>query len=160
MSVEQALLIQAQCASSPAVFSVRSWSLARWMMIQSSAREVGCWNDGARVGRKYSSSGRSLIPARRSGRVGSRRDPSDSQWVFVDHPYLATRLPLWLTLSLYASTMPVVLAVRDASTGEGIGLTCVKSVVRLLGYRPYMCQVDCTTVGDSALPMSGRPHDH
>ncbi|RWW06998.1 hypothetical protein GW17_00029636 [Ensete ventricosum] len=78
----------------------------------------------------------------------------------VDHPYLATRLPLWLTLSSYASTTPVVLAVRDASTGEGIGLTCVRSAVRLLGYRPYMCQVDRTIVGDSALPVPGRPHDH
>ncbi|RWW28898.1 hypothetical protein GW17_00006590 [Ensete ventricosum] len=37
----------------------------------------------------------------------------------VAHSYLATRLPLWLTLSSYASTTPVVLAVRDASTGEG-----------------------------------------
>ncbi|RRT58299.1 hypothetical protein B296_00042483 [Ensete ventricosum] len=36
----------------------------------------------------------------------------------VDHPYLATRLPLWLTLSSYASTMPVVLVVRDASTAD------------------------------------------
>ncbi|RWW36768.1 hypothetical protein BHE74_00058174, partial [Ensete ventricosum] len=78
----------------------------------------------------------------------------------VDHLYLATRLPLWLTLSSYASTTPVVLVVRDASTGEGIGLTCVRSTVRLLGYRPYLCQVDRTTAGDSALPVPGRPHDH
>ncbi|RRT55023.1 hypothetical protein B296_00015720 [Ensete ventricosum] len=28
----------------------------------------------------------------------------------VDHTYLATRLPLWLTLSSYASTTPAVLA--------------------------------------------------
>ncbi|RZR73592.1 hypothetical protein BHM03_00026158, partial [Ensete ventricosum] len=55
----------------------------------------------------------------------------------IDHPYLATRLPLWLTLSSYASTTPVVLAVRDASTGEGIGLTCVRSAVRFLGYRSH-----------------------
>ncbi|RRT82762.1 hypothetical protein B296_00000334, partial [Ensete ventricosum] len=65
----------------------------------------------------------------------------------VAHPYLATRLPLWLTLSSYASTTAVVLAVRDASTGEGIGLTCVRSAVRLLGYRPYLCQVGRTTTG-------------
>ncbi|RZR92514.1 hypothetical protein BHM03_00020826, partial [Ensete ventricosum] len=78
----------------------------------------------------------------------------------VDHPYLATQLPMWLTLSSYASTMPAVLAVRDASTGEGIGLTCVRSTVRLLGYRPYLCQVGRTTVGDLALPVAGRPHDH
>ncbi|RZR76636.1 hypothetical protein BHM03_00001478 [Ensete ventricosum] len=48
----------------------------------------------------------------------------------VDHMYLATRLPLWLTLSSYASTTPVVVA------------------------------VDCTTAGNSALPVPGRPHDH
>ncbi|RWW54990.1 hypothetical protein BHE74_00038442 [Ensete ventricosum] len=72
---------------------------------------------------------------------------------------MATRLPMWLTLSSYASTMPAVLAVRDAST-SGIGLTCVRSVVRLLGYRPYLCQVGRTTVGDLALSVVGRPHDH
>ncbi|RRT75139.1 hypothetical protein B296_00014553, partial [Ensete ventricosum] len=66
----------------------------------------------------------------------------------------------WLTLSSYASTTPVVLAVRDASTGEGVGLTCVRLAVRLLGYRPYLCQVGRTTAGDSALPVPGRPHDH
>ncbi|RWW48759.1 hypothetical protein BHE74_00045163, partial [Ensete ventricosum] len=65
----------------------------------------------------------------------------------VDHPYLATRLPLWLTLSSYASTTPAVLAVRDASTGEGIGLTCVRLAVRQLGYQPYLCQVGRTIAG-------------
>ncbi|RWW03846.1 hypothetical protein GW17_00032965 [Ensete ventricosum] len=78
----------------------------------------------------------------------------------VDHPYLATRLPLWLTLSSYASTMPVVFAVRDASTSRGIGLTCVRSAVRPLGYRSDLCQVGRTTAGDSALPVLGQPHDH
>ncbi|RWV81012.1 hypothetical protein GW17_00057617 [Ensete ventricosum] len=78
----------------------------------------------------------------------------------VDHSYLATRLPLWLTLSSYASTTPVILAVRDASIGRGIGLTCVRSAVRPLGYRPYLCQVDRMTAGDSALPVPGRSHDH
>ncbi|RZS18115.1 hypothetical protein BHM03_00050340 [Ensete ventricosum] len=39
----------------------------------------------------------------------------------VDHPYLATWLPLWLTIPSYTSTAPAVLAVRDASTGEGCG---------------------------------------
>ncbi|RZR71741.1 hypothetical protein BHM03_00007052 [Ensete ventricosum] len=67
---------------------------------------------------------------------------------------------MWLTLSSYASTMPVVLTVRDASTGEGISLTCVRLVVRLLGYRPYLCQVGRTTAEDLALPVAGRPHDH
>ncbi|RWW44305.1 hypothetical protein BHE74_00049947 [Ensete ventricosum] len=78
----------------------------------------------------------------------------------VDHLYLATRLPLWLTLSSYASTTPVVLAVRDASTGRGISITCIRSVVRPLGYRPYLCQVGRTTAGDSALPVPDWPHDH
>ncbi|RWW35753.1 hypothetical protein BHE74_00059276, partial [Ensete ventricosum] len=80
----------------------------------------------------------------------------------VDHLYLAIRLPLWLILSSYASTTPVVLAVRDASTGESIGLTCVRSAVRLLGYRPYLCQVGCTTTGapipaSDQLTVLGRP---
>ncbi|RWW63734.1 hypothetical protein BHE74_00029077 [Ensete ventricosum] len=67
------------CASSPAVVSVRSWSSVGWVEPRGLAREVGCWNGGAWVGLKYSSSGRPLTPARRSGWVGSRRDPSDSQ---------------------------------------------------------------------------------
>ncbi|RZR97940.1 hypothetical protein BHM03_00027224 [Ensete ventricosum] len=78
----------------------------------------------------------------------------------VDYSYLATRLPLWLTLSSYASTTPTVLAVRDAPTSRGIGLTCIRSTVRPLGYRPYPCQVGRTTVGDSTLPVPGRPYDH
>ncbi|RWW26689.1 hypothetical protein GW17_00008914, partial [Ensete ventricosum] len=38
----------------------------------------------------------------------------------VDHPYLATQLPLWLTLSSYASTTPVVLAVDRTTTDAPI----------------------------------------
>ncbi|RZR75399.1 hypothetical protein BHM03_00056534, partial [Ensete ventricosum] len=49
---------------------------------------------------------------------------------------------------------------RDASTGKGISFTCVRSTVRPLGYRSYLCQVDRTIAGDSALPVPGRPHDH
>ncbi|RRT74339.1 hypothetical protein B296_00009413 [Ensete ventricosum] len=50
----------------------------------------------------------------------------------------------------------------DASTGEGIGLTCVRSAVRLLGYRPYLCQVGRTTTGapipaSDQLTVLGRP---
>ncbi|RWW49763.1 hypothetical protein BHE74_00044026 [Ensete ventricosum] len=60
-----------------------------------------------------------------------------------------------LTLSSYASTTPVVLAVRDASTGEGIGLACVRSAVRLLGYRPYLCQVGRTTTS-APIPTSDQ----
>ncbi|RWV93588.1 hypothetical protein GW17_00043948 [Ensete ventricosum] len=174
------------CASLPAVFSVRSWSSAGWMVPQGSTREVCCWNGGARVGRKYSSSGRSLTPARRPGRVGSRRDPSDGQVSFVvyflpiplprrgagayivgvvDHPYLTTWLPLWLTMPSYTSTTPAVLAVRDASTGKGISLTCVRSAVRPLGIRPYLCQVGRTTTGtpipaSDQLPASADSIEH
>ncbi|RRT38276.1 hypothetical protein B296_00051483 [Ensete ventricosum] len=73
----------------------------------------------------------------------------------VDHPYLATQLPLWLTLSSYASTTPVVLTVRDAFTGEGTDLIYIRSVVRLLGYRPYLCQVGRTTTG-APIPASDQ----
>ncbi|RRT39827.1 hypothetical protein B296_00024525 [Ensete ventricosum] len=52
-----------------------------------------------------------------------------------------TLLPLWLTMPSYTSTTPAVLAVRHVSTGKGVNLTCVRSVVRPLGIRPYLCQV-------------------
>ncbi|RWW46035.1 hypothetical protein BHE74_00048087 [Ensete ventricosum] len=74
----------------------------------------------------------------------------------------ATWLPLWLTIPSYTSTTPAVLAVRDGSTGKGIGLTCVRSTVRPLGIRSYLCQVGRTTTGapipaSDQLPASGRP---
>ncbi|RWW06327.1 hypothetical protein GW17_00030354 [Ensete ventricosum] len=114
---------------------------------------VGCWSGEARVKRRHLRSGRAPAPARRSGRVSSRHDPSDDQVSFVvdfsspcprrgagayivsvvDHPYLATLLPLWLTMLSYPSTTPVVLAVRHASAGKGC--------------RPYLCQVGRTTAG-------------
>ncbi|RWW09115.1 hypothetical protein GW17_00027415 [Ensete ventricosum] len=122
------------CASSPAIFLVRSWSSAGWVMVQNSAWEVGYWSGGAPVGKKYPSSGRSLIPARRSGRVGSRRDPSDGRVNLVvpfsiplprrgagafivsvvDHSYLVTLLFLWPTMPSYPSTTLVVPVVRRA----------------------------------------------
>ncbi|RZR85969.1 hypothetical protein BHM03_00013056 [Ensete ventricosum] len=55
----------------------------------------------------------------------------------VDHPYLATWLPLWLTMLSHTSTMPAVLAVGHASAGKGVGLTCVRPVVRPLA-PPYL----------------------
>ncbi|RWW90429.1 hypothetical protein BHE74_00000453 [Ensete ventricosum] len=81
----------------------------------------------------------------------------------VDHPYLATWLPLWLTMPSYTSTTPAVLVVRHASTGKGIGLTCVRSAVRPLGIRPYLCQVGRTTTGapipaSDQLPALDRSH--
>ncbi|RWV92275.1 hypothetical protein GW17_00045368 [Ensete ventricosum] len=44
----------------------------------------------------------------------------------------------------------------------GIGLTCVRSTVRPLGIRSYLCQVDRTTTGApipalNQLPTLGRP---
>ncbi|RWW13050.1 hypothetical protein GW17_00023253 [Ensete ventricosum] len=41
-----------------------------------------------------------------------------------------------------------------------IGITYVRSTVRPLAYRHYLCQVGRTTVGDSALLVPGRPYDH
>ncbi|RRT49043.1 hypothetical protein B296_00020066 [Ensete ventricosum] len=113
--------------------------------------KVGCWSGGVRVGRRRFSSGRAPAPVRRSGRVSSRRDPSDGQVSsmvdfliplprrgarafivsVVGHSYLITLLPLRLTISSYLSTMPLVLAVRRASAGK----EC----------RPYLCQVGYTT---------------
>ncbi|RZR86039.1 hypothetical protein BHM03_00013163, partial [Ensete ventricosum] len=84
----------------------------------------------------------------------------------VGHSYLATLLPLWLTMSSYPSTTPAVLAVRQAPAGKGVDLTCVRSVVRStvrpLGCRPYLCQVGRTIAGapiltSDQLPASGRP---
>ncbi|RWW41938.1 hypothetical protein BHE74_00052545 [Ensete ventricosum] len=131
------------CASSPAVVSVRSWSsgIGRNLGVRLGKSVVGVVERGSGGG---STGARAYI-------VG-----------VVDHPYLATWLPLWLTLSSYASTTPVVLAMRDASTGRGIGLTCVRSAVRPLGIRPYLCQVGRTTIGapipaSDQLPTLGRP---
>ncbi|RRT32567.1 hypothetical protein B296_00044036 [Ensete ventricosum] len=134
------------CASSPAVVSVRSWSSVGWVEPRGSAREVGYLNGGARIRLKYSSSGRPLTPARRSGWVGSRRDSSDGQVSLVvgfaiplphrgarafivsdvGYSYLVTLLPLWPTMSSYPSTTPVVLAVG------GVDLTYVRSAIRPL----------------------------
>ncbi|RWV82699.1 hypothetical protein BHE74_00047622 [Ensete ventricosum] len=134
---------------------------------------VGCWSGGVWVRRRHL----------RSGRVSSRRDPSDDQVSLVvdfstiplcrrgagayivgvvGHPYLTTLLPLWLTMPSYTSTTPAVLAVRHASIGKVVDLTCVRSAVRPLGIRPYLCQVGRTTAGapilaSDQLPALGRP---
>ncbi|RZR83023.1 hypothetical protein BHM03_00009563 [Ensete ventricosum] len=103
--------------------------------------EVGCWSGEVRFGRRRLSSGRELASARRSGRVSSRRDPSDDQVSaivdfaipllrrgaeafivsVVGHSYLIFLLPLLVTMSSYLSTMPVVLAVRRAPAAWGLG---------------------------------------
>ncbi|RZR98501.1 hypothetical protein BHM03_00027860 [Ensete ventricosum] len=142
------------CVSSSAIVSVRSRSSARWMDPPCPTPEVGCWSGGVRVGWRRLSSGRTPAPARRSGRVGSRHDPSDSQvravvdfsiplsrrgaGVFIASvigpSYLRALLPLRLTMSSYPSTIPLVLAVRCASAGK----EC----------RPYLCQLlACGSVG-------------
>ncbi|RRT31193.1 hypothetical protein B296_00059036 [Ensete ventricosum] len=87
------------CASSPVVVSGRSRCSARWMDPSYLVTGVGCWSAGAYI-------------------VGA-----------VGHSYLTTLLPLWLTMPSYASTTPVVLAVRHASAGKGVDLTFVKSIV-------------------------------
>ncbi|RWW32859.1 hypothetical protein GW17_00002448 [Ensete ventricosum] len=105
------LPIEPVCASSPVISSVRSGSPPECVVVQSSAWEVGCWSGGVRVKREYSNSGRPPTPARRSGRVGPRRDPSEDQvssWIgpffiplrrrgagafivgAIDHSYLMT----------------------------------------------------------------------
>ncbi|RRT48455.1 hypothetical protein B296_00020423 [Ensete ventricosum] len=101
---------------------------------------IDCWSGGAQVKRKHLRSSRASTPPKRSGRVNSRRNPSDDQVSFVvcfliplprrgvgayivgvvDHSYLATWLPLWLTMSSYTSTMPVVLA-RELRNLNGVG---------------------------------------
>ncbi|RZS19266.1 hypothetical protein BHM03_00051644 [Ensete ventricosum] len=127
---------------------MRSWSLIRWVETRGAALVVGYWSGGARVGWKHLGSGRSLTPARRSGQVGSRLDPSDGQVSSVIGfavPLLRrgvgafivgvvghlSLLRLLLTMSSYLSTTPVVFAVRRALACEGC--------------RPYLCQVGCTT---------------
>ncbi|RWV82041.1 hypothetical protein GW17_00056491, partial [Ensete ventricosum] len=145
------------CANLPVVVSGRSRCSTRWMDPSYPVTGVGCWSGGARIRRRHLRSGRALAPARRSGRVSSRRDPSDDQVSFVvdfsiplpcrgvgayivgvvGYSYLATLLPLWLTMPSYPSTTPIVLAMRHASAGKGVDLTCVRSVVRPLA-PPYL----------------------
>ncbi|RRT67714.1 hypothetical protein B296_00017275 [Ensete ventricosum] len=103
--------------------------------------------------------------------VGSgkfRRDPSDGQvssvvdfsiplprrgagafiMSVVGPLYLVTLLPLRLTMSLYLSTMPLVLAVRRAFAVRSVDLTYVRSAIRPL--TPPILTFD-------RLPTSGRP---
>ncbi|RRT34343.1 hypothetical protein B296_00041501 [Ensete ventricosum] len=134
---------------------------AEWVETRGPALVVGCWSGRARVEWKRLGLGRSLTPARRSGRVGSRRDPSDGQVSsvvgfaipllrrgaggfivsVVGHSYLISLLPLLLIMSSYLSTTPTVLAMRRAPVGEGC--------------RPYLCQVSCTTT-DTPIPAPDR----
>ncbi|RRT40923.1 hypothetical protein B296_00035025 [Ensete ventricosum] len=143
---------------------------------------VGCWSGIVRVRRRHLRLGREPAPVKRSGRVSSRRDPSDDQVSLVvdfpiplsrrvagayivgavGHPYLATLLPSWLIMPSYPSTTPVVLTVRHASAGKDVDLTYVRLAVRPLGIRPYLCQVGRTIAGAPILafdqhPASGRP---
>ncbi|RRT50452.1 hypothetical protein B296_00046551 [Ensete ventricosum] len=107
------------CASSPAVVSVRSWSsrIGRNLGVRLGKSAAGVVERGSEGG---STGARAYI-------VG-----------VVDHPYLATWLPLWLTMLSHTSTMPIVLAVGHASAGKGVDLTCVRPTVRSLA-PPYLC---------------------
>ncbi|RZS28274.1 hypothetical protein BHM03_00061848 [Ensete ventricosum] len=55
----------------------------------------------------------------------------------VDHSYLITLLPLWLTIPSYPPAMLVVLAMRRAFAGGDVNLTCVRSAVRALAPPVY-----------------------
>ncbi|RRT45935.1 hypothetical protein B296_00037983, partial [Ensete ventricosum] len=127
------------CASPPTVVSAQRWSLVGWEEPSGPAWEVGCWSGGAQVGGKCFSSGRPLIPVRRSGRVGSQRDPSDDQvslvvdfaipplrrgaWAFIaiviGYPYLKPLSSLLLIIPLHLTTSFVVLAARRALAAGG-----------------------------------------
>ncbi|RZR73784.1 hypothetical protein BHM03_00028092 [Ensete ventricosum] len=115
--VHSTVLYLMYCAGPLAVKNLVDWHLDR----MSGDSEPG---SGSRL-LEWWSSGREEVLQLGSAADSYKKVGSGAYIVgVVDHPYLATRLPLWLTLSSYASTMPVVLVVRDASTGEGIGLTC------------------------------------
>ncbi|RRT81561.1 hypothetical protein B296_00008558 [Ensete ventricosum] len=87
VSAEQALLVQAHVCLFAHSLLGTEWELGRMSGVQSSAWEVGCWSGGARVGRKYSSPGRPLTPARRSGQVGCMTTdaPHTYIWCQVNH---------------------------------------------------------------------------
>ncbi|RZS27717.1 hypothetical protein BHM03_00061239 [Ensete ventricosum] len=108
--------------------------------------------DGSLVPRRWGwllewrSSGQEEAPQVGSG-AGSYKEVGAYIVGGVGHPYQATLLPLWLTMPSYTSTTPAVLVVRHASAGKGVDLTCVRSVVRPLGIRPYLCQVGRTVAG-------------
>ncbi|RWW33896.1 hypothetical protein GW17_00001363 [Ensete ventricosum] len=109
-----------------------NWSSVGWVESQGPAREVDCWNGGARVERKYSSSGWPPTPARRSG-------PSDGQVSSVvyftipplrggagafivtvtRYPYLNSLSSLLLTVPLLLTMPSVVLTARRALAGKG-----------------------------------------
>ncbi|RWW64186.1 hypothetical protein BHE74_00028591 [Ensete ventricosum] len=98
--------------------------------------------------------GLASAPARRSG-LSSRHDPSDDQVSFVvdfsiplsrrgaeayivgvvGHPYLTTLVPLWLIMSSYLSTTPVVLTVKHAFAGRPYDRwrphTCIRPTSRI-----------------------------
>ncbi|RWW07776.1 hypothetical protein GW17_00028819, partial [Ensete ventricosum] len=149
------------CASSPAIVSVQSRSLCRG---------------------KGFSSGRPLVPKRRSGRVGSRCDPSDGQVSLVvdfttpllrrdagafivivtGHPYLRSLLCMLLTMPSYFVAASVVLTVRCAACSLPLGniglapLTSVRSVVRRLTLL-CLCQAGPNHIGSatSLVQLSG-----
>ncbi|RWW68440.1 hypothetical protein BHE74_00024046 [Ensete ventricosum] len=135
MSVEQTLLVQARVRWLARSLLGTELELD-WM---SGDSELG---SGSRL-LEWWSSGREEVLQLGSAADSCKKVGSGAYIVgVVDHLYLVTRLPLWLTLSSYASTTPVVLTVRDASTGRpydrwGFGLTCARSAARPLA-PPYL----------------------
>ncbi|RRT40370.1 hypothetical protein B296_00035311 [Ensete ventricosum] len=144
--------------------------LVGWEEPPSPAWEVGYWSGGAHVGGKCFSSGRPLIPARRSGRVGSRRDPFDGQVslvvdfsipllrrgieafivIVMGRPYRRPLSSLLLTILLHLTTPFVVLATRRAPSFLQLRdvdlapITLVRLVVRRLTL-PCLCQAGSNT---------------
>ncbi|RRT79922.1 hypothetical protein B296_00015026 [Ensete ventricosum] len=107
------------CASLSAVVSVRSWSSG-----------IGR-NPRVRLGK-------SIAGVVEHGSGGGSTGARAHIVGVVDHPYLATWLPLWLTMLSHTSTMPAVLAVGHASMGKGVGLTCVRPVGRTTAGAPIL----------------------
>ncbi|RWV85807.1 hypothetical protein GW17_00052372 [Ensete ventricosum] len=92
--------------------------------------EFGCWSGGVRVKREYSSSGRPPTPARRSGRVGSRRDPSEDQ--------VSSCIGLFsLSLSRRGAGAFIVGTVDHSYLVGGADFSCVRSAVRPLAPPVY-----------------------
>ncbi|RRT82034.1 hypothetical protein B296_00013576 [Ensete ventricosum] len=70
---------------------------------------------------EWRSSGQEEAPQVGSG-AGSCKEVGSGAYIVgvVGHPYLATLLPLWLTMSSYPSTTPAVLAVGRTTAGAPI----------------------------------------
>ncbi|RWW80643.1 hypothetical protein BHE74_00011005 [Ensete ventricosum] len=134
LTVENSCTVAERCGSCPCAL-VRPWS---------SRDGVGAWLDG-------------WIPRTPSQGLAAGVAELGSGGGTSGHPYLVTLLPLWLIMSSYPSTTPTVLVVRHAYAGKGVDLTHVRSAVRPLGCRPYLCQVGRMTAGAPILASTSFP---